>query len=278
MSGALRAGLVVAALALCGGPSVAASDPADRAPTAQEWTGLGALPDWSGVWTPDIEDQFAQAHTNAPPWTPKIAAEMTAMAADEKAGKPHGIFLNCLPEGMPSWMLVSHNALEFLFTPGRVTLLGESDGGRLRRIYTDGRGHSADPDPSFHGESIGHWEGDTLVVDTVAILPETYLPIDQAVGIPNDGDTHIVERIHIVGPDHLVDDMTVEAPHVLAAPWKVTRNFTRTRERRSDIVEASCRQGDFVEGKDPQGHAAFLPIEHTAEGAPLALPQTGTKP
>jgi len=260
MSGALRAGLVVAALALCGGPSVAASDPADRAPTAQEWTGLGALPDWSGVWTPDIEDQFAQAHTNAPPWTPKIAAEMTAMAADEKAGKPHGIFLNCLPEGMPSWMLVSHNALEFLFTPGRVTLLGESDGGRLRRIYTDGRGHSADPDPSFHGESIGHWEGDTLVVDTIGVLPETYIATGEALGVPNDGDLHVVEKIHLAGPNTLHDDLEISDPHVLAAPWRTTRTYYRHRGRKNEIVEGACLQGSFNEAKDAEGHAVFAPV------------------
>jgi len=112
----------------------------------------------------------------------------------------------------------------------------------------------------------------------VAILPQTYLPVSQAVGIPNDGDSHIVERIHLVGPDHLVDDMTIEAPHVLAAPWKVTRNFTRNRERSHDIVEGSCRQGDFVTGKDAQGHAAFLPIGHTEDGAPLPPDQTRPNP
>ena len=63
------------------------------------------------------------------------------MFAEEKAGRPPPIFVNCLPEAMPSWMLVTHNAMEFLFTPGRVTILGEFDGNRLRRIYTDGRGH-----------------------------------------------------------------------------------------------------------------------------------------
>jgi hypothetical protein len=63
--------------------------------------------------------------------------------------------------------------------------------------------------------------------------------------------------------------MTIEAPHVLAGPWKVTRNFTRSRERRFDIVEGSCRQGDFVEGNDAQGHAAFLPVAHSEDGTPL---------
>ena len=246
------------------------------APTAGDWAALARLPDWSGVWIPESWQVTTARHP--PTWWPEVAKQVDDLKALEKAGHPKGLFVDCLPEGMPSFIIMTLGSTEFLFTPGRVTILNEFDGNRQRRIYTDGRGHPDDPDLTFNGHSIGHWDGDVLVVDTVAILPETYLPIDQAVGIPNDGDTHIVERIHIIGPDHLVDDMTVEAPHVLAAPWKVTRNFTRTRERRSDIVEASCRQGDFVEGKDAQGHAAFLPIEHTAEGAPLAPPQTGTKP
>jgi len=261
MGMAVRGAVLAAALVLGASPSLAADDPAGRAPTAQDWTALAALPDWSGVWTPDIEDQFDQAQSNIPPWIPKVAAEMKAMAADEKAGKPHGIFLNCLPEGMPSWMLVSHNAVEFLFTPGRVTLLGESDGSRLRRIYTDGRQHSADPDPSFHGESVGHWEGEVLVVDTIGILPETYIATGEGLGVPNDGDMHVVERLHLDGPDTLRDELEITAPHVLAAPWRTTRSFFRRRGRKNDIAEGVCLQGGFNETKDAQGHAVFAPVD-----------------
>ena len=108
-------------------------------PTAPQWADLAKLPDWSGVWMPLIRDQEAQVRTNPPPWTPKVSAQIVQMFAEEKAGHPRPLFVECLPEGMPSWMLITHNALEFLFTPGRVTVLGESDGNRLRRIYTDGR-------------------------------------------------------------------------------------------------------------------------------------------
>src|SRR5471032_3155351 len=144
-------------------------------PTAQDWADLAKLPDWSGVWNPKITDQFAQEKTNMPPWTPKAAALVAYQLAEEKAGRPPPLFVNCLPEAMPSWMLVTHNAMEILFTPGRVTLLGESDGNRLRRIYTDGRPHPADPDPTFHGHSTGRWDGNALVVDTIGILPQAPL-------------------------------------------------------------------------------------------------------
>src|SRR3954462_12811245 len=115
-------------------------------PTAKDWADLSKLPDWSGVWNPKITDQDAQVKTNMPPWNAKAAELINFQLAEEKAGRPPPLFVNCLPEAMPAWMLVTHNSMEVLFTPGRVTLLGESDGNRLRRIYTDGRKHPADPD------------------------------------------------------------------------------------------------------------------------------------
>src|SRR6187399_2960321 len=131
----------------------------NKAPTAGDWLRLSKLPDWSGVWNPNISDQNAQIKTNPVPWRPEVEARIKQLVAEEKAGRPRGLFVDCLPEAMPSWMLISHNALEILFTPGRVTLLGEADGNRLRRIYTDGRGHPDLSDPTLHGHSIGHWEG-----------------------------------------------------------------------------------------------------------------------
>src|SRR5215467_16188203 len=92
-------------------------------PTAQDWADLAKLPDWSGVWNPKITDQDAQARTNPPPWNAKAAAAIEHMLAEEKAGRPKLIFFGCFPEAMPSWMLVTHNAMEILFTPGRVTML-----------------------------------------------------------------------------------------------------------------------------------------------------------
>src|SRR5215470_16975290 len=219
-------------------------------PTAQDWADLAKLPDWSGVWNPKITDQDQQAKTNPPPWNEKAAKQAEHMAAEEKAGRPPPIFVECLPEAMPSWMLVTHNAMEFLFTPGRVTMLGESDGNRLRRIYTDGRSHPADPDPTFHGHSVGHWEGQTLVVDTIGILPQTYIAPSEAVGLPNNGDMHVVEHIHLVGPDTLQDDLEITAPHVLAHTWKTTLILYRQRARKFDIVEGVCIQGNYAEGKD----------------------------
>jgi hypothetical protein len=249
-------------------PPSAAAGPAviNPPPEPKDWAALASLPDWSGVWTPNMTDQQRRIKTDPVPWNKAAAAQVAKLEAAEQAGDPKGLFINCLPESMPSWMLITHNALEFLFTPGRVTMLGESDGNRLRRIYTDGRGHPADPDPTFHGHSIGHWEGDTLVVDTVGILPETYIAVSEAVGLPNNGDLHMIERIRLEKPDILRDDLEIIAPHVLTKPWKTSRFLFRQRAQKYDIVEGVCLQGNYKESTDAAGNAVFAPVPQTEGG------------
>ena len=253
-------GLAVSVAAALPGALAAEKDPINPAPTAQDWAALAKLPDWSGVWTPVISDQVAQEKTNRPPWNPQAAKQIDHMYAEEEAGRPFPIIDHCFPTGMPSWMLITHNAFEILFTPGRVSILGEGDGNRLRRIYTDGRAHPPDPDPSFHGHSVGHWEGDTLVVDTIALLPQAYLAVNEAVGIPNNGDMHIVERLHLTGPDTLADDLEIHAAKLLTKPWRTTRKYYRQRAQKFDIAEGVCTQGSFTDAVDKNGNATFAPI------------------
>jgi hypothetical protein len=165
----------------------------------------------------------------------------------------------CFPAGMPSWMLINHNLFEVLFTPGRVTLLGEVDGNRMRRIYTDGRKHPEDPELTFHGHSVGHWEGDTLVVDTVGIAPQSQIAPAETIGIPNNGGEHVVERIRLRDADTLEDAMVITAPKVLTRPWTTVRTYQRLSGADNDIVEGQCVRGDYNEGVDKNGNATFVP-------------------
>ena len=255
------------------GASVYAQQPAPKpkpilnpTPTAKDWADLGKLPDWSGVWNPKITDQDAQAKTNMPPWNEKAAARIKFQLAEEKAGRPPPLFVNCLPEAMPAWMLVTHNAMEILFTPGRVTLLGESDGGRLRRIYTDGRSFPPDPDPTFHGYSIGKWEGNALVVETIGVVPQALIAISEAAGVPNNGDMRIKERFYLADKDVLHVDLEITAPKVLTQTWKTTRIYFRQRARMYDIVEGVCLEGYFRPGVDKDGYEIYIPIPHDVGG------------
>jgi hypothetical protein len=273
--------LILSAVVGFGSPSPGtAAEPTviNAPPQPKDWSALASLPDWSGVWTPNITDQRRRVDSDPVPWNKAAAAQIAKLEAAERSGDPKGLFVNCLPESMPSWMLITHNALEFLFTPGRVTILGESDGNRLRRIYTDGRGHPADPDPTFHGHSVGHWENDTLVVDTVGVLPETYIAVSEAVGVPNNGDLHVIERIYLEKPEILRDDLQIIAPHVLAKPWKTSRFLFRQRARKYDIVEGVCLQGSYAERTDTAGNAVFVPVPQTEGGNVLPQSNEPEKP
>ncbi len=120
--------LSLAAVSACACLVLSSADGAQTAgingaPTAGDWQALEKLPDWSGVWTPVISEQFAQEKSNPPPWLPKAAKRIAHMYAEEDAGRPFPIIDHCFPTGMPSWMLITHNAFEVLMTPGRVTIL-----------------------------------------------------------------------------------------------------------------------------------------------------------
>ena len=228
---------------------------------------VAAPADFDGVWLPDVKDQKRQETQNVPPWKPEIGPQIQRLVDEEKAGRPFLVFSHCLPHGMPSWMLITHNAFEWLTTPGRVTMLGEVDSNRMRRIYTDGRSHPEDPDLTMHGHSIGHWDGDVLVVDTTAVAPQAYIATTEAVGVPNNGDMHIVERLSLAKPNVLRDELEITAPKVLTAPWRTTRFFIRYPDRHYEITEGECVQEDLVAGKDQFGNDIFVPHPQNPDGS-----------
>ena len=228
-------------------------------------------PDLTGVWIPDVKDQDRQETGNIPPWKPEILPQFQHLVEEENAGRPFLVLGYCLPDGMPSWMLITHNAFELLITPGRITLLGEVDGNRMRRIYMDGRKHPEDPDLTMHGHSIGHWEGSTLVVDTTGIAPQSYIAVSEAAGIPNNGDMHIVERIRLAKPNVLADELEITAPKVLTQTWKTTRLFRRYPDRHYEIIEGECVQEELVPGKDGHGNDIFVPRPQNPDGSVRAV-------
>jgi hypothetical protein len=262
------AATMVAALIAVPGAMAAA-----QAPAQTDWAALATLPDWGGIWIPHVADQKAQEKSNPPPWLPAIQKQIDFMYAEEAAGRPKLILAHCLPHGMPSWMLITHNAMEILYTPGRVTMLGEGDGNRMRRIYTDGRRHPEDPDLTIHGHSIGHWEGDTLVVDTVGIIPQAPIAVSEAAGVPNNGDIHVIERIRLAAPDTMHVEMEITARKVLSRPWKTTRIFLRRRGPVYELVEGQCVQGLLAEAVDKDGNMIFEYVPPAADGAvPVSPP------
>ncbi len=146
---------------------------------------------------------------------------------------------HCTPPGMPAIMSMFQYPYEFLFTPGRVTINQEA-WMQTRHIWTDGRPHADDPDPTFMGDSVGHWEGDTLVADTIAIKDTVPL----ATGAPHSDKLHVKERIHLKAgdPNTLIDEVTVEDPDALEHPY--TNTVTYRRDRFGSLLEFECAEND----------------------------------
>jgi hypothetical protein len=190
------------------------------------------------------------------PLKPKYAAmrdERMAAVRGER-GRTHIPLSNsglCLPNGTPSNMgPVAH---EYLFSPGRVTILLEDS--EIRRIWTDGRSHVPDDEvnPSFSGDSIGHWEGKTLIVDTVNIFPEAQLFIGQRV----TEKTHVTERITRIG-NRIRIDTKVEDPELFTKPWEYSSWYVH--EDGPPIDYERCTEGDRVK----KGTSTLLDIDFTA--------------
>jgi hypothetical protein len=256
---ALAAALLAAGvLSACTGKSPEQASAQDAPPAASAtdnaYAPLAKLPDWGGAWEPLRMARPGQG-AGAPPAPPKLTPEYAKQYAAfiEKNKSTPGInfvsqVANCLPPGVPGSMNQPY-PLEFLFTPGRVTILIETYS-MVRRIYTDGSGPK-EPDASYQGTSVGRWEGDTLVVETTAILPETS-PMG---GINGHSDKmKVTERMRLVEPDVLEIVTTVEDPAVFLEPHTTTSRYQRHRDWH--IMEYVCAQNNRDQ-LDEKGNPTF---------------------
>jgi hypothetical protein len=212
--------LALTVLANCSGGPVAPA----AAPTGP-YSALNALPDWSGSWwTADVFSTVsAIARTEPSPLKPgdlaKLRATFTAFGT-----KPIRFKGYCYPAMFGGNTGGVEGNIEFLFTPGRVTIAWE--GGLVRRIYTDGRALPPDPDESNAGYSVGHWEDRTLVVKTVSLKPNANLV--GAPFLPKLGaGASVDERIVLIQPGVIEFDVTINAPQGLARPLHTKWRYQR---------------------------------------------------
>ena len=189
-----------------------------------------------GVWEPlggAILDPLARAMPGNkgrpmpelmvfPPYNAEYQARYDKITADLRAGvKLIDGSARCLPQGMPRMMVVGY-PIDISIQRNRVVMMFEP-GAQRRIIYTDGRKHT-DPeviDPTYSGESIGHWEGETLVINTVGIRED--LAFDYSFA-PHSDALHITERIRRVG-NTLENEMTLEDPKAFTKPWTIKRTY-----------------------------------------------------
>lgn len=204
-------------------------------------------PDISGVWSP------ARGPGGAPPspllLKPGFKEPYDARRAEERAASARGEQLAapgslCQPYGMPTMMQVAVYPMEVIQTPKQVTIIGEAFS-EVRRIYI-GKAQLApdDVDPGYYGHSVGHWEGDTLVVSTIGIKES----VRGYQGLPHSDKLQISERIRRTGAETLSDQITLDDPGVLEKPVTYTLNYKFVPDY--EMVEFVCENNrEYVDEK-----------------------------
>jgi hypothetical protein len=124
------------------------------------------------------------------------------------------IYHSCSPTGFPRAFFHAF-PIQIVQTPAEVIVLFEWDSLR-HQIFTDGRAHDTALGPLWMGDSIGHWEGNTLVADTVNFNEKTWL---DRIGHPHSDALHVIEHIRRIDRDHLEDEITIDDPKAYTRPW-----------------------------------------------------------
>ena len=201
------------------------------------------------------------------PW----AAEITRAANEEvfAGGMPFSAAQRCFPPGVPGFLGFTAEPALFLQTPDMVTIVHQRNQ-TVRRIYLNEK-HSDNPTPSWMGESIGHYEGDTLVVDTIGLNDQTYMG---NFPIPHSEELHVVERIRIVpgSPDLLTDAprprddpyfidpnnkviqivATVEDPEAFTAPFSMMMLY--------ELADFPMEEAICSENNDDRFNQGLVPV------------------
>lgn len=196
-------------------------------------------PDLSGVWErPPVLDMSK----NGPGQQGAGALPMTAWAKDN-FGEAFDSSGHCLPIGYVR-DINSPFPIEIVQRPNRVVFLYEFNN-IFHHVFTDGREHPKDLEPAWNGHSVGRWEGDTLVVDTVGFNDKTML---DTAGNPHSPELHVVEHFTRTDATHIAYEITVTDPKAYTKPWSNKRTFTLLPDW--ELMEYNCNENnrDLKEG------------------------------
>jgi hypothetical protein len=210
--------------------------PAPKAPDGK--------PDLSGLWMPTRAgakippDQgsyaslqyFMAPGSTIPPMLPEAEALYRKRLENFGAGRPSE---HCMPHGIPDAMMVP-GPVKFVQNPG-VTFLLYEEFNHFRQVFTDGRDFPGDITPAWFGSSIGKWDGDTFVVDTIGFNDQTWL--DDA-GHPHTDQLHTIERFRRRDFGHMEMQVTIDDPKAYTKPWTASIQLTFMPD--TDMIEDMC--------------------------------------
>jgi hypothetical protein len=265
--------LLLAMLAVFFFSSAAFSQTAAQAPPANSQ--MAAPPaDLSGIWM-RLRDKGATARgypgiildlgqPTELPMTPWAAAIYKVNSAKYHGDDPDTVLsdpvFSCYPPGVPRIYLFGF-PMQIVQVPGQVIMLFEYDH-FVRRIYTDGRPHDMDQGPLWMGDSVGKWEGDTLVADTVSFNDKSLI---DRVGHPHSDALHVVERIRRVDQNSLEIDLTVEDLKAFTKPWSTKLIFESKPDWK--IMEQIC-----------EDNASFIDFNNKSTAKSTAKKPVAKKP
>jgi hypothetical protein len=185
-------------------------------------------PDLTGVWSVlrgggEFAPPPATALSLRPGYAEAYSARQAETAEAIARGEPLPPTSFCLPYGVPTMMAVAVYPVEIIQTPRQVTIIAEAFS-EVRRVYMDEPQLEIDEvPPGYYGHSVGRWEADTLVIDTVGIRED----IRGYDGMPHSREMRVTERIRLVAPDILHDEITIDDPVVLEQPVAYTLAYRR---------------------------------------------------
>jgi hypothetical protein len=203
--------------------------PAVPYPAMPDHSQLTLFKEFGGMWVMNNRISIEKYETIPQPLTPKYQALKELQIRNRATGiQVRTADAQCIPQGMPRQM---DGNFEMVFRPDGIGIITGGGGLQMRNIFTDGRKHT-DPDElfeTFSGESIGHWEGDTLVVDTIGINDKSFIDDE---GEAHSDKEHLTERYRKIDGGRQIElIMTVDDPVTLEHPY----SYRRVYEWRPDI-------------------------------------------
>jgi hypothetical protein len=146
---------------------------------------------------------------------------------------------SCLPGGVPGFSIFVVEPVYFIQAPDKVVMV-YSGNHEVRHVYLNVP-HSRNPTPSWYGESVGHYEGDTLVVDTIGLDPKAVVDNYHT---PHTTKLHVVERYHLIDEGRRLEvNLTIDDPDTFNAPWQTVQRYTKTPNR--PMLEQNCSENNL---------------------------------